>query len=249
MKTKHYARLQHHAFGPGRTLRAPGSWDQLRLNGRHDTAYAIPHGRSAWIDRCAQDQPIVERAAAIVDLIRSLDVRRVFSAGVGRACLEYNIKRIDPSLHLVCSDFAPRTVEALRQNFGECDDMRLFDIRDDDWPQDVDMHLLYRVDTELDDSEWRSTFEAMRRAEVRYVLFVPAQPLSLPVWLREVAKGLLYRARDKRFTFAGYMRTTDHIKTLWLEKYVVKQQVLLGGLEGFLLERIPSRDKFPPNTA
>lgn len=236
---KHYAQLDHQMAGNGRSLLRAQSWDALRVEGPHDEQYSIPPDRSAWIERCAQDQAIVERAAAIVDLIRILDVRRVFSAGVGRACLEYHIKRIDPHVHMACSDYAPRSVEAVRHNFVECDSVCQFDIRTDYWPKDVDLYLLHRIDTELDDAEWHAAFEAIRRGGARYVLFVPAHTLSVAIWLRETAKRLLYLARDPRFTFAGYLRTVDSINALWSETHSVKQHLPLAGLRGFLLERIP----------
>lgn len=236
--TKHYARLADAPSLPRRTLLEAESWDAIRIDGE-DKEYAIPSQTQRWIQQC-EDGPFEQRSAELVQLFRNLQAKRIFSAGVGRGCLERRLLQLDPSLSILCSDYAPRTVEALRHRFGDEAVVLQFDMRSQEWPSDVDIYLLHRVDTELDDAQWRATFSRMRRSGVLLALLVSVGTLSLPMWLREQAKRALYLAGDRRFVFAGYFRTRSRLESLWSRTHTLKHEVTLsGGLPAFLLEPLP----------
>ncbi|HLA82645.1 MAG TPA: hypothetical protein VJP78_13655 [Thermoleophilia bacterium] len=222
------------ALGP--TLLSAKAWDALRLDGPGGDPFTIPQDRVIWIERCLEDATVVRRAEEVASLARSLGVRRLFSLGVGCAWLEYNLKRVDPSLHLTCTDFAPGGIERLRSVFVECDETLRFDMLEDDFPQGPDMYLLHRIDTELDDRQWREVFSRMGRTGVRHLLFIPSGILGPRTWARERARAFVSWIRMRRLVFAGYLRTEARFRALWDGLYCVVWAGSLGGLRGFLLQ-------------
>lgn len=238
LTTKHYVDLGGGAGRLGGTLLSPRSWDSVRLDGSEDTPFAIPADRATWIERCMEDASIIRRAEEVVSLARSLGAKRLYSLGIGCAWLEYNIKRVDSSLHLSCTDFAPRTIERLRSVFVECDQISQFDILNDEFPRDPHMYILHRIDTELADRDWEGVFSKISRSGVRYVLFIPSGLLGPRTWVREQARVVVSWMRRRRMVFAGYLRTEARFESLWSGSYRRTWVGSLGGLRGFLLEPI-----------
>src|SRR6476661_11210114 len=114
-------RVRHaYDFGPARSvvgndLVQAGAWDAARsLPG----PFALPRDRADW-ERAAALPDLDARARDIASIARSLRVGRLCSHGVGTALLELNLTRQLPGVHLVCTDYAPQTVERLSAMFTE----------------------------------------------------------------------------------------------------------------------------------
>lgn len=212
-------------FGPdaqaiGQTLITPEGWDAAR-----DTVgpFALPDDREAWL-RAGATAANAERAAEVVAIARELGASSLCSYGVGTGLLEQQVNRLDPELGLICTDFAPRAVGRLQALFPQATVIR-HDLASDA-PPEAELHLMHRLDTELDASQWRAVFA--RHTEP--VLFVPSQILSL-----EKAVGeLLRRLRRPRATFAGWFRSEDALRDLWADRFTDTETVV-GGLRSFLL--------------
>src|SRR4051812_26736142 len=116
-------RVRHaYDFGPAR--RAVGddlvqarAWDAARLL---PGPFALPRNRADW-ERAAALPDLETRARDIAAIVRTLRVERLCSHGVGTALLELNLARQLPDVHLVCTDYAPQTVERLSAMFTEAD--------------------------------------------------------------------------------------------------------------------------------
>lgn len=204
----------------GDDLVRPEAWDAAR-----DLAgpFALPATRMEWEARASSPE-LAARARGIAALTARLDAESVCSYGAGIGALELNLARLAPGLHLVCTDYAPRTVERLGALFREAEIVRHDLSRDD--PLEADLHLLHRVDTELSDDEWRTVFPRFRTP----ALYVPAMLLT---W-RTAAKELARRVRLPQATRAGYVRTEDALRVLWRPSHR-DERLAVGDLTGFLL--------------
>ena len=233
--------VRHHAYFVGgelgqlRGLTSPAAWDALRLGTGSESPYALPEDRLIWVRRASEDEALVDRAKQIAEIARAEGVRRVMSVGVGCGWVEYNLKRLMPELHLTCTDFAEGTVERLRSLFVECDEIAVFDMIGARWPSTVDLVLMHRVDTELDNVQWQGVFSAIHSAGVERVLFLPAGLLTWRALVGEMAKRLAGRLDRRPMVFAGYLRSWGTFRSLWADHYVMERRLHGGGLTGCLL--------------
>jgi hypothetical protein len=220
-------RVRHaYDFGAARSvvggeLRRPDAWDAARST----PAFALPPTREAW-ERHAAQPSLEARARSIAEISRSLDVKRLCSHGVGTALLELNLARALPDVSLVCTDYAPLTVDRLALMFEEAE-VVLRDLTDPDQPE-ADLHLMHRLDAELDDSSWRKVFAELAKP----IVFVPNVVLDLSGAVREVGRRLL---RPGRMTNAGWFRNEAALRSLWWSTHTDEPR-LVGDARAFLLE-------------
>ncbi|MBI5715319.1 MAG: hypothetical protein HZC38_18130 [Chloroflexi bacterium] len=108
------------------------------------------------------------------------------------------------------------------------------------WPKfnDKTLYLLNRVDTDLSDIHWQQVFANMASSGVDRVMVVATGFITLKTLVWETllhCRGLWHR---RPITFAGYLRTKEMFKSLWLPHYEIEMEQPVGGLESFLLRRI-----------
>ena len=234
---KHY-----YYFGPvrekvGHTLDSD-SWDSLRVL-TDDPHFSIPDSRDSFglTAEKVYNQDIVQQ---IVLLIKARKYKRVISFGVGRAFLEYNIKRVLPEVHLSCLDYSPKAIERLKQVFPECDEIGCFDMRTDiyiKYSEPDTLFLFYRISTEFSNDEWERIFGRLYDDNILSVLFVPTEVANTWDIIKNLLRRTLYQLQNKDVTFAGYIRNRESLEQLYSPKYKVKLESELGNLRGFLLER------------
>src|SRR3989338_1046209 len=159
----------------GDSLNRPESWDVLRM--REDNGpFSIPNERESWQEICLSNTTLRLRAKDIVKLLKTR-FNCIHSFGVGVACLEFLIKKEDPSFQLKCSDFASRGVERLKEIFVEAAMITHFDMINGDWCE-ISPHgicLLHRVDRELNDEQWRTVLKKIKYAGIKNILFIPSE--------------------------------------------------------------------------
>ena len=204
----------------GPDLVRPDAWDAAR-----DTAgpFGLPTTRQAW-ELAATADSVTAKAADIVDVARGLGARSICSYGVGAALLELNVAK--QGMQVTCTDFAPRTVARLRSLFPEARVIEHDLSRDD--PPDADLHLMHRIDSELSTRAWLSIFPRF----VQPVLLVPTILLGVRSGLRELA----LRIRRPKATRAGWARSEDALRALWLPTHR-DERVTVGAAPAFLLTR------------
>jgi hypothetical protein len=216
----------HYDFGAdrdrvGADLVNPQSWDAIRET---TGPFGLPETREEW-EQAAFKPEMAARARTIAGLARELGARRVCSYGVGAAFLELNLVRELPEADLVCTEYAPRTVERLAAIFPEAE-VRLHDFRTASLPGDF--HLFHRVDTELSNDEWRRVLAGFSEP----VLLVAGDVLDWRGLLGELRRRLL----RKTATRAGYIRTEAGLRSLWQRTHD-DRRLAVGELAGFLLTR------------
>lgn len=215
-------------FGPdarlvGSDLAGADTWDALRT--ATSGPFALPDTRAVWA--AAADDPETRARAEAVDAeFRARGVRRFASYGVGAAVVELLLTRLDPTRRAVVTEFAPRTTERLEQLFIEAD-VRTHDLRSDGPLDGVDIHLLYRVDTELADDAFR---ELLGRFAHVPLLVVATELLTVRAVLRELRTRLRSRA-----TRAGLVRSRAAFESILSDTHRIRR-VRIHDLHGWLLE-------------
>jgi hypothetical protein len=188
--------------------------------------FELPETRADW-EASARRGDLRGRALGVAAVARELGAGSLCSHGVGTASLELNLHDAAPGLKLTCTDYAPLTVERLRRLFPEAE-VILRDLTDPD-PPAADLHLMHRLDAELDDADWRSVFAGIDRP----ILFVPNVVLDLAGAAREVGRRLLRRGS---LTEAGWFRNEAALRSLWSASHR-DRPLTISSARAFLLER------------
>lgn len=236
---KHFYDFQDVVDHAGISLNS-ASWDVLRLNNpAPGNKFAIPASALLWQQQILTTSILHGRAKAILNLMQGRFFR-LNSCGVGTGGLEFLIKKEAPHIFLQCSDYAPKTIERLREVFKEADKIIQFDILKDEWINDgpTCLYLFHRIDTEFDDRQWRMIFKRAANANVQYILFIPSEFLTFRRFIRQKIKLFLSRLLRKKISFFGYLRTREQFKTFFYKNYEVEQVYSIGDLQGFLLKHI-----------
>lgn len=206
---------------PDINVTSPDGWDALRAT---PGAFHLADTREQ-LDRNAFTEPFTSRAAAIADILDSFAPTTVASYGVGTGHVELNLAAIRPQWHLICTDTAPAATQRLARLFPEAD-VRLRPLTDG--PVEADVHLMYRVDTELTDKAWR---QVLARFAAVPVLFVPGGPLEWAV-IRD-------QWRHRKTTVpGGWLRTSARLSGLFPAR---PQQIDAAGMPAWLYTPITSR--------
>jgi hypothetical protein len=104
--------------------------------------------------------------------------------------------------------------------------VELRDLTDDAQPV-ADLHLMHRLDAELDDDAWRAVFACIEAP----ILFVPNVVLSVVDAAREIGRRLIRRGR---LTNAGWFRNEAALRSLWTPTHSTEKREV-AGVPAFLL--------------
>jgi hypothetical protein len=208
----------------GDDLVRPASWDALRT--RTSGPFAIARDR-AELERMADEHPEVgERARAIDRVLDSRGVATLASYGVGGGLAEAWLRRLRPERRLLLTDYAPETVERLRELFPNVDVRRHDLLRDP--PLAADAHLFHRIDTELANTDWRGVFGRFAEEMVVVVATEVAD-------VRRVVAEVRHRLQNRHLTRAGWLRNRAAFEALFRPTHDA-QPATFGDLEGWVLE-------------
>jgi hypothetical protein len=185
----------------GDDLLRPEAWDALRL--QTSGAFSIP----ADLDQAADAHPVLrDRADAIREVLSGWDARHVVSYGVGTAMLERWLQRLAPELDLILTEYAPGTVQRLKQLMPEAD-VRQHDLLKG--PVAADAHLFHRVDTELSNADWCGVYAAF--AGQRIVVAASGVLTLRQAWHQRRR----LRRLPSTVTNAGWARNRQAFEALW----------------------------------
>ena len=132
------------------------AWDSLRV-GTENPAFQFEATLEEYEANCTRRTDCREMAKAIRDAILSIGagVSSVVSLGAGKGIVEWHLKKLLPSLPMICTDYAESGVASLRQLFSACDKVMVFDMLKGDYSvfgKDAVL-LMNRVSTEFTPSE------------------------------------------------------------------------------------------------
>lgn len=248
---KHYQTFgTHSSFFKNNSLNFPESWTVLRQSHPH---YSIPETRKEWlkavellVTKDGQDKGLTQRAKDIYTLLKQERIKTVFSVGIGGGGLEYQLKKIDPSLKIIGSEYFLPNVKQLKKVFTECNEIILFDILKGDWGQIQQNYLkdkqgallLYRLDAGFTNEEWQQIFKAIHRAGVENVIYLPTGFLTALSWWNRKSREIRWWLFRVPVSFAGHLRSKKCFQTFWALGY--EDELLnFGGLSGFFLQKKP----------
>jgi hypothetical protein len=216
----------------GDNLVDPKAWDGLRT--QTDGGFSMPSTRDEFIRAAEGRTDIAARATAVDVWLEQQEARTVASYGVGSAALEWCLHGLRPERTLIVTDYGKKTVQRLSKLFPEAEP-RLHNLLRDE-PLFADAHLFHRIDTELDERDWRRVYTRFADASI---LVVATQVLDLKRILIEVKvrPGLRRRGASR----AGYIRTRAAFEALWQPTHVA-QHLRMHDLEAWaLVPRAPKQ--------
>ena len=221
----------------GNDLHNPHSWEKLRQETETPDIFSIPKNANRWREKCLNDSLLNARAEKIISFLDP-SINKIYSFGVGTACLEYLLKTKKPQIFLQCSDFTVMAVGHLKSIFKEADEVLPFDMLKDSWMNAGAecLYLFHRIDTEFTDKEWQLILKRMQTAEIQNILFIPSQILTVPKIIYYQFKRLYYKLFNKKVTLAGYIRTEDQLRFILSCFYQIEKVEKIGDLKGYLLK-------------
>jgi hypothetical protein len=195
----------------GDDLVSPKAWDGLRT--QTGGAFSMPSTRSEFIRAAEGRTEIAARAAAVDAWLERQGAQSVASYGVGAAALEWCLHTLRPERRLIVTDYGEKTVDRLTALFPEANPCYHDLLRDE--PLVADAHLFHRIDTELDNRDWRRVFARFAHASI---LVVATEVLDLKRFLLElkIRPGLRLRGASR----AGFIRTRAAFEGLWQPTHV-----------------------------
>jgi hypothetical protein len=208
MKIKHYSIFNN-------SLEAL-NWEFLR-NNPEDYAYYIPDEKSEYLKIVDTNLPS-EFSKNIVEFCRQNNLTNVFSIGSGIGYLEYQIKKYS-SLKVIISDNNDSIYKI--KKFALFDDALKLDAFNDNLPVDANSLVIFpRIDTEFEDDQLRILFEKCNKLGVVFILFLPAELLSIKILLAEFKIYLIAMITSKKRIFCGYARSYSHFRKIWGGHYI-----------------------------
>jgi hypothetical protein len=240
LTVRHYYNFGSETNVVGSSLVSEDAWDRLRLDTSLDS-FALCRTRADWLRGCQADSAAERRATDISRILNTKPYKSLISIGVGRAHLEYWLKRQNPGIELTCLEYGARTVATLRQVFTECEIIDVFNLQTC-WPvaPPETLYLLCRIDQELDNPTWNSVFCQMAAAGASDVLFVACGFLNARCLAQLAMQRLTSLVRGRNPTFAGFIRTRTAFRQLWRPFYAETRELNVGELSAFMLT--PNRD-------
>ena len=167
-----------------------------------------------------------------------LNITKLFSVGVGRAVLEYNIKSRNEKLEMVCSYYTPQSIARLRNVFPECDKIILFDILNGSWNEYSKYTILMnRISTEFSISQWRNIFKLMYENQIAGVLFIPTEDLTIKLAIKEKIINFRELIKGNKLIDCGRMYSREMIISFWDTYYNLSSESKIGNTSIYYLER------------
>tara|TARA_B100000029_G_C17425877_1_gene906029 strand:+ start:227 stop:910 length:684 start_codon:yes stop_codon:yes gene_type:complete len=212
MKIKHYSIFNE--------LSEPKiDWNNLREN-KNESQYFIPNNIDDYnlISDNEDYKKITERT---INFIEENNIERIFSIGSGRAIFEYKLK-IKTMLHTTISDITNSIFKI--KKFNIFDEVLLIDITErlnlSIYPNTL--MILPRIDTELSDQQMHDLFKQLNNKKVKYLLFIPAQLLTIRSLLIQLYIYLKSIITNKRLVDCGYSRNKYRFIKLWKKYYSIE---------------------------
>ena len=211
MKLKHYSIFYKHS-------ESKINWSYLR-NNDNETAYFIPKNEEDILKIFEKDNHIdvLDSTKKYIDKFK---IDRIISIGSGRSSLEYQLK-LKTGVYTVISDITESILRLKKLDFFDeillIDFKKKFELK----LSSSTMVLLSRIDTELSDNQIKNLFKNLNHQKVKYILFIPAQLLSIKSILVQFYIILKSVIQKKPLVDCGYSRSRSSFRKLWEEFYAI----------------------------
>ena len=207
------------------------AWDSLRV-GTENPAFQFEATLEEYEANCTRRTDCREMAKTIRDAILSIGagVSSVVSLGAGKGIVEWHLKKLLPSLPMICTDYAESGVASLRRLFRACDKVMAFDMLKGDYRvfgKDAVL-LMHRVSTEFTPSEWMQIFRSCKSSGIQYILFIPTELASIRLKTMETLRHLARRVLRRRDTFCGWLYSRREFDRLMSLDYRIESMQKIG---------------------
>ena len=214
------------------------AWDSLRV-GTENPAFQFEATLEEYEANCTRRTDCREMAKTIRDAILSIGagVSSVVSPGAGKGIVEWHLKKLLPSLPMICTDYAESGVASLRRLFRACDKVMVFDMLKGDYSvfgKDAVL-LMNRVSTEFTPSEWMQIFRLCKSSGIKYILFIPTELASIRLKTMETLRHLARRVLRRRDTFCGWLYSRQELELMIGVYYKAEIQTMIGSSALYLL--------------
>lgn len=182
--------MKHYYWFPTEEQRVldKSAWESLReSNDERLNAFSLEQSKELWERKCRDADEYRFFAEQIArHLPREANV---YSFGIGKGFLEWNLRRVRRDIGITGTDYTERTLNRLREYTDEIQ-FRVFDLLKDDYSElnctEKDYCILFRISTEFSKSEWRDIIRRMGAAGIKHVLFVPTEEMNATTWMQEM---------------------------------------------------------------
>ncbi len=246
MKIKHYYSFDESESGNMyfKELNA-SNWDLLRTNEKAGP-FSIEREINAYEQNCDSSQAFKDAARIICRLLKQYNIKnRLVSLGCGKGIVEWHIKRFMPELYIKCTDYTSEGLKLLEKVFISCNEFDVFDMmadKDYESLRQDDTVLMFRVSTEFSLNQWKEIFDKIYRGGVKYIVFVPADILTLPILINEKRAFFSNWLRHRKNTFSGWLYSRKEYTKIFMgtgkkPRYKIMHSEKLGHTEVMLLQR------------
>lgn len=161
------------------------------------------------------------------------------SFGVGKGHLEWNLKNIDDSVMICCSDFTKETLDRLKELFPRCDDFVQFDLKTEDYSifADYKTAIMYRICDELDKKTWKNIFRKCWFARINTIVFVAGYPATIRSMINNYYEHFKNKFLREGDVFASYRYFQNEYKKMWGNYYSVRESEQIGAGKMYILSR------------
>ncbi len=229
MKIRHYAIFNQEL----KNIIKDDGWELLR-NDPSEQDYYIPDTFEKYIKKV----DIVnkkELATDIINCARKNSLDSIISIGVGIASLEYALKK-NSDLSIEISDYNDAIFKL--KTFNIFDNVYKLNVLKDKLPFSSNKLLIFpRIDTEFTDTQIATLVKKCHESDVKVIYFIPAQLLTMKVFLVEVKIWLTAILLGKKRTFCGYSRTKQHFVRLVDKYYTCQEQVVDNKLNFIFMKK------------
>jgi len=203
--------------------------------------------REAFLDYLARyEEHKLWLAQWLSGYLEKLGARKILGLCSGECPVEFALKRANPDLTIVATDFDPFVVETMAKFLPELDGVEWCDIKQDDFSRfrgNFDAALMVVSFYMLADAEAQAFFARLAGAGVRHFINLCSSVISLKAALKSKGKQVaaralmalgLYRPRQR---FHGWARTPSEFPRLSRPYYRVAELVDLKRECGMTLVR------------
>lgn len=245
MRTKHYYVFDEQITDKfnGNSLNQT-NWDVLRESVENED-FGIEESIERYETYNASREDIRRRAELVLDVLdgNGLSHKRIVSLGVGKAVLEWYIKRLRPEITVECTDYARKGVEKLKTVFHSADNIFVFDMMNGDYSDFADsVVMIYRISTEFDKKQWIDIFQKMFDSGITDIIFVPTELASVKYVLMQKKSHIANLVKRKKEIECGWIFSESEFYRMFKGNrnhsiYSITQRVLIDETALYLLKK------------
>lgn len=165
---------------------------------------------------------------------------KVFSFGSGKSYFEYKLKSIS-NYNVMISDYSDSILEFKKTDFF--DKVIKMDFMTEELPINESMIIIFsRIDTELEDTQLENLFMKCYNKNIQVIVFIPAQLLTLKVFIIEILIKLKSILNNEKTIEAGYSRSISHFKSIYKNYYKCIESIHLNEYKAFILKKFKNNE-------